>query len=226
MRHIGFKSERWFFDQLFAGRKTWDARLDDLTDDRIYALHFSHTRNAEPQQDVETITFTDTDHIGTREITFRFDRLEYGHWAPGWCFLILGERVNTPADVFFGPTGLAIDDHEIPAWARFLKERWIGKVILVLGRWGVPKLIWPLPTRLQDIVKRSLPCVFGKQGVPHVQCYCVAVFSVTGREVRCGESYNSANHHGVLGTHRYLAPESCQHQEIDPGTGRGNKWIL
>jgi len=206
MRHIGFKSEPWFFDQLLAGRKTWDARIDDMADDRIYALHFSHTRNAESQQDVESITFANTfDH--SWQITFRFDRLEYAHWAPGWCFLILGERVETPVDVFFGT---ALDIENIVPQA--LLKRTIGRVILAVGRWVLPKLIMTFPKRLQNVVKRVLPCVFSKSREPwelapadsHVWCFC---------EI-CEESSGGAAHHLEFGTHSYQAPENCGHPVV------------
>jgi len=209
MKHIGFKSYPWLFDQLELGRKTWDARFDDWTDARHYELHFSHTSAAGPKQDVETITFVSTEDYN-RRITFRYDRMEFVDWAPGWTFLVLGERVETPTEIDFGPGGLAIDEPVVSP----LAIRIASPVIMPLGRWILPPLVERLPARLRDLVKNALPCVFGKPVIPHVQCYCTT----------CGESFNSATHHPQLGTHRYQPPTACPHQAVGPF--RTNDWVL
>ena len=159
MKHIGFKSYPWFFDQLELGRKTFDARFDEWSDPRHYELHFSSTRAAGPKQDVETITFVSTEDY-SRRITFRYDRMEFVDWAPGWSFLILGERVETPSEIDWGPGGEPVRNTEIR------RHQAIGRAVMSIGRRVVPVIVGWLPARWWIPVKNALPCVFAKPVVP------------------------------------------------------------
>ena len=160
MKHIGFKSYSWFFDQYIIGSKTWDARLVDLSDDRIYALRYTSTRDAGAKQEVETITFADFEGAGDR-ITFRYDRMEFVDWAPGWCFLVLGEQVETPADIYFGPSG----PPQSPG-IEARRQRAVMRAVVAVGRLVLPPLVDRMPARLQSRIKNGLPCVFAKPVVP------------------------------------------------------------
>lgn len=73
--------------------KPFDLRRHDTTDDRIYRLKFGRT---DPDgtfwPDVRTITFWNNATRAT--LTRRYLGMEFADWAPGWCFLLVGERVT------------------------------------------------------------------------------------------------------------------------------------
>lgn len=72
--------------------KPFDMRRDDHDDNRIYRLKIGH-RDAEGawEPDVPAVTFHNTATGAT--LTRRYLGMEFTDWAPGWCFLLLGQRV-------------------------------------------------------------------------------------------------------------------------------------
>ena len=72
--------------------KPFDMRRHDMADDRIYRLSLSTVDDrGVSRSDVEAITFL---NVVTREVlTRRYLGMEFTDWAPGWCFLLVGERV-------------------------------------------------------------------------------------------------------------------------------------
>lgn len=101
---IVFRSEPSLWDMLARGEKTWDARRWELGDDRIYRLawgrrgadNFHSQVNSRLSgvwvPDEPTVSFQNkaTDEL----LTFRYLGMEFTPWSPGWCFLLLGERVK------------------------------------------------------------------------------------------------------------------------------------
>ncbi len=91
---IIFKSEPSFWKALADGTKPWDARLFDLSDDRIYRL--ARGKFDEPPDgrqpcylpEEESICFLNK--ITGEVLEFRYRGMEFVPWAPGWCFLQLG----------------------------------------------------------------------------------------------------------------------------------------
>jgi len=82
-----FKCEDSLWQMLADGYKTFDARQCDLTDSRIMRL-----AGKPPFLTVEAVSFKNK---ATGEVlTFAYKGMEYASWAPGWCFLILGEQVT------------------------------------------------------------------------------------------------------------------------------------
>ncbi len=70
--------------------KPFDMRRHDMADNRIYRLALSYYPDGRPE--VDAITFL---NIATRAtLTRRYLGMEFTDWAPGWCFLLLGERVS------------------------------------------------------------------------------------------------------------------------------------
>ena len=108
---IVFRCEPDLWEMLARGEKTWDARRWDLADDRIYRLAWGHRSvdNAPLQAhpypigvasrwgsfwspDEPTVSFQNK---ATGEVlTFQYLGIEFVPWAPGWAFLLLGERVG------------------------------------------------------------------------------------------------------------------------------------
>lgn len=80
--------------------KPFDMRRHDIADDRIYRLSLGHRppkregvagfEDYRPNED--SITFLNTETQAT--LTRRYLGIEFTDWAPGWCFLLLGERVT------------------------------------------------------------------------------------------------------------------------------------
>lgn len=73
--------------------KPFDMRRHDMADDRIYRLSMSTVDAAGTSRpDIEAITFL---NVATRETMTRcYLGMEFVDWAPGWCFLLVGERVK------------------------------------------------------------------------------------------------------------------------------------
>ena len=104
---IVFKCEPSLWLMMLKGVKTWDARLYDMADDRIYRLAWgrrlatSLAEGCSPgtalmpdwRPDEPSVSFQNG---ATGEIlTFRYLGMEFTPWAPGWVFLLLGERVDS-----------------------------------------------------------------------------------------------------------------------------------
>src|SRR4030042_6708263 len=111
---IVFKTEDSLWQMLKDGTKTWDARKYDMSDDRIYRLSFGHWRTKlcvktpamlTPTLPLEIIKEAQQEKIWVPEeelvyfrnkktneaLTFRYIGIEFAPWAPGWCFILLGE---------------------------------------------------------------------------------------------------------------------------------------
>jgi hypothetical protein len=94
---IIFKCEDSMWQMLADGTKTWDARRNDLSDDRIYRLLWGkyHERPGRkpswgPLEDYVTFLNKATGEM----LTFRFLGVEFTDWAPGWMFIRLGGRTG------------------------------------------------------------------------------------------------------------------------------------
>lgn len=95
---IVFKCEASLWQMLKDRRKTWDARLHDMGDDRIYRLSWG--RFADPSLIINqapkyvpeepTVRFLNKETGAVLEFWFR--GLRFADFAPGWCFIILGNR--------------------------------------------------------------------------------------------------------------------------------------
>jgi hypothetical protein len=92
---IVFKSEDSLWQLLKDGRKAWDARLYDISDERIYRLSWGQWEPSPPPgrkpeyHPVEPfVGFLNKDTGETAR--FRFTGLQFADWAPGWCFIMLG----------------------------------------------------------------------------------------------------------------------------------------
>ena len=97
---VVFKSEDILWQMLAKGTKTWDARLNVLTDERILRLSKGHwEKNPEPGRmprylmDEDFVCFLNK--LTDQMLQFRFRGLVYARWAPGWCFIELGGLVAT-----------------------------------------------------------------------------------------------------------------------------------
>ncbi len=97
---VVFKSEDSLWQMLAKGIKTWDARLNVLTDERILRLSRGHwEKNPMPGRmsrylmDEEFVCFLNK--LTDQTLQFRFRGLVYTRFAPGWCFLQLGGLVAT-----------------------------------------------------------------------------------------------------------------------------------
>ncbi len=73
--------------------KPFDMRRYDMSDDRIYRLSLARVwPDGTRRSDVEAITFL---NVATHQtMTRRYLGMEFADWAPGWCFLLVGERVS------------------------------------------------------------------------------------------------------------------------------------
>ena len=72
--------------------KPFDMRRHDTSDDRIYRLKWGRFEDGVYRPDVDAITFRNSETRAS--LTRRYLGMEFTDWAPGWCFLLLGERVT------------------------------------------------------------------------------------------------------------------------------------
>ena len=86
---IVFKCEASLWQMLKDRRKTWDARFHDMSDDRIYRLSWSRPEDNAPQE--PTVCFLNKDTGEALEVYFL--GLKFADFAPGWCFIMLGDVV-------------------------------------------------------------------------------------------------------------------------------------
>lgn len=91
--------------------KPFDMRRYDLGDDRIYRLSWASTSGGF-HDGVGPSNWTPPDetlHYDEKEVSFvnkttgdlltlEYLGLEFTHWAPGWCFLLLGRRLHPPVE--------------------------------------------------------------------------------------------------------------------------------
>lgn len=97
---VVFKSEDSLWQLLAKGIKTWDARLNDITDERVLRLSKGHWEKNPPpgrmpyyKMDEDFVCFLNK--LTDQMLQFRFRGLVYARWAPGWCFIELGGLVAT-----------------------------------------------------------------------------------------------------------------------------------
>ncbi len=97
---VVFKSEDSLWQMLAKGIKTWDGRLNDVTDERILRLTRGHwEKNPMPGRlasylmDEGFVCFENK--LTGQVLQFRFRGLRFAGWAQGWCFIALGELVGT-----------------------------------------------------------------------------------------------------------------------------------
>jgi hypothetical protein len=97
---VVFKSEDSLWQMLAKGIKTWDARLNNITDERILRLTKGHwEKNPHPGRmpyytPDETFVCFENKLTG-QVLQFRFRGLTYARFAPGWCFIELSGLVAT-----------------------------------------------------------------------------------------------------------------------------------
>ena len=106
---IIFKCDPDLWDMLASGEKTWDARRYDMADDRIYRLSWGEKLEMPHQihpyasgiesrwheiwkPDEPTVSFQNK--VTGEVLTFKYKGMEFTPWAPGWCILLLGERIE------------------------------------------------------------------------------------------------------------------------------------
>ena len=109
---IVFKCEESLWRLLESGEKPFDMRRWDLSDDRIYRLAWGHGGRAIRAGSViesgrlryderldgawapveKQVSFVNK--ADGRLLIFEYRGLEFAHWAPGWCFLILGRKLT------------------------------------------------------------------------------------------------------------------------------------
>lgn len=95
-----FKSEDSIWRLLAKGIKTWDARLNDITDERILRLTRGHWEQNPPPGRMPYYTMDEQfvcflNKLTDQTLQFRFRGLTYARFAPGWCFIELGGLVST-----------------------------------------------------------------------------------------------------------------------------------
>lgn len=97
---VVFKSDDGLWQMMAKGIKTWDARLYDLTDERILRLARGHWEKSykpgrQPSYLPDETFVCFLNKVTDQTLQFRFRRLTFVHFAPGWCFLELGGLVVT-----------------------------------------------------------------------------------------------------------------------------------
>lgn len=101
-----FKTEHSLFEMLKDGSKPWDMRRWSLMDDRCYNLSWKRPksptawRRSEPgipesyEWECPSVIFTDKETGG--ELMFQYRGVEFVPFAPGWGFILLGQRLEVP----------------------------------------------------------------------------------------------------------------------------------
>lgn len=97
---VNFKSEDSLWQMLAKGIKTWDARIFDANNERIRRLIPGHwEKNPKPgrlsiyEYDEAFVCFENK--LTGQVLQFRYRGLITPGWAPGWCFIQLGNLVAT-----------------------------------------------------------------------------------------------------------------------------------
>lgn len=95
---VTFKCEDSLWQMLKEGKKTWDARFHDMSDDRIYRLSWGHWAKSglpgnlsgrQPSYLPDETHVRFLNKLTGQVLEFRFGELEFADWAPGWCFIQL-----------------------------------------------------------------------------------------------------------------------------------------
>jgi len=95
---IVFKVEDSVWQMMKEGRKTWDGRFHDISDERIYRLSWGQWEDPEfpgrqpSYRPVEPFVNFLNKKTG-QTLRFRFEGLKIPPWSPGWCFIMLGGRI-------------------------------------------------------------------------------------------------------------------------------------
>lgn len=97
---IVFKCEDSLWQMLKSGEKKFDVRRYDPDDERIYRLSRFMLQKTGPRSGVdekEEPTEGEVSFLNkaTGELLTRvYKGLEFTFWAPGWCFILLGEKIR------------------------------------------------------------------------------------------------------------------------------------
>ncbi|MDD4986116.1 MAG: hypothetical protein PHQ43_10085 [Dehalococcoidales bacterium] len=96
---IVFKCEDSLWQLMASGKKQWDARQYDVTDERIFRLSMGAWEKDPPQgrqpawlPREQLVAFLN--NLTGETLIFRFRWLRFVSWAPGWVFICLGGRVQ------------------------------------------------------------------------------------------------------------------------------------
>ena len=81
-----FKTEHSLFRYMVEGRKFWDCRIRDMSDDRIYTLSFFDTVGPRPQCPYVGFVDKETGQL----LIHDYRAMEFSDYAINWCFLVLG----------------------------------------------------------------------------------------------------------------------------------------
>ncbi len=98
---VVFESEDSLWQMMAKGMKTWDARLYDVTDERILRLikgHWeknTHALGLPSRYLPDEIFVCFLNKLTDQTLQFRFRGLTQVRFAPGWCFIELGGLVAT-----------------------------------------------------------------------------------------------------------------------------------
>ena len=95
---VTFKTEDSLWQTMAEGKKCWDARFFDISDDRIYRLCWGSwesnpprgRRLRQPAYIPEEVKVCFLNKATGEVLQFRFNGIEFTDWAPGWCFIQLG----------------------------------------------------------------------------------------------------------------------------------------
>jgi len=95
---VVFKSEDSLWQLLQQGVKTWDARRFDTSDERILRLSLGHWEKTPHQGRLAFYKYNEpfvgfVNKLTGQTLLFRYRGFTTPGWAPGWCFLQLGELV-------------------------------------------------------------------------------------------------------------------------------------
>lgn len=99
-----FKTEDSLWQMLADGSKTWDARKFDPQDERIHRLaRWTHgpALGEDKRRGLESTLYHPKENwvafqnkASGQVATFAYEGMVMQEWAPGWCFLLLGQRIE------------------------------------------------------------------------------------------------------------------------------------
>jgi len=95
---IIFKTEDSVWQMMREGRKNWDGRFHDISDERIYRLSWGEWEETpfpgqQPSWKPVEPFVGFLNKVTGQVLRFRFEGLKLPHWTPGWCFIMLGDRI-------------------------------------------------------------------------------------------------------------------------------------
>ncbi len=95
---VTFKTEDSMWQLMAEGKKTWDARLFDIDDERFHRLlrgrwEIDPVIGRQPYYLPKETLVRFLNKATEELLQFRFRGLQFVEWAPGWCFIQLGGLV-------------------------------------------------------------------------------------------------------------------------------------